>query len=242
MTGSTKQAPRRPLKDSLTVVGGSAARRGGSATVLVAMLLAVQPPSRLAAQTVIDDFTYDNLRATAVQLDFGPLAATDLESTVAGGVRLDFGRIGPKVRVLLGLSYYGTEFSSAALRDFENRLRAFVIDPSGDDTIRVGQVGLQEFVADMDLQYVVSDNRAATVYAGLGVSIHFANGYGSAINGTFVEDALDGIGAGGNGTLGAEFKVGGPWRVTLDARGVLSSDVSTGSLRAGVMYRFGDGP
>lgn len=222
MTGSTKTTQRL----------------SGSAATSVALLFVA---GALAAQTPIDEFTYDNLRASAIQIDLGPLVATDLNSTVAGGLRLDFGRIGPRVRVLLGLSYYATQFSDAAVQEFEDGLDS-IVNPGVPDSIVVGRVELKEVVADLDLQYVLSDSRSATIYAGLGVSVHFANGSGSAINGTFVEDALDGIGAGANATIGSEFKVGGPWRVTLDLRGVLSSDVSTASLRAGVMYRFGGTP
>jgi hypothetical protein len=72
----------------------------------------------------------------------------------------------------------------------------------------------------------------------LGVSIHVRNGSGAAINGTFVEDALDEIGAGLNATLGAEFHLTPAWRFTLDGRGTLSSGLSTVSLRGGLMYRL----
>jgi len=91
---------------------------------------------------------------------------------------------------------------------------------------------------DVDLQYVMPQGHAVTTYIGLGVGVHLRNGSGTAINGTFVEDALDQITAGLNGTLGAEFGAK-RWRVTVDARGVLSSGLSTVSLRTGVMYRWG---
>src|SRR2546426_1715532 len=55
-------------------------------------------------------------------------------------------------------------------------------------------------------------------YMGIGIGAHIRHGSGPAINGTFVQDALNEITAGLNGTIGAE---GGArhWRVTVDARG-----------------------
>ena len=49
--------------------------------------------------------------------------------------------------------------------------------------------------------------------------------------------SLNGFTAGLNGTIGAEFGAK-RWRFTLDARGVLSSGLSTASLRSGVMYHW----
>jgi hypothetical protein len=77
-----------------------------------------------------------------------------------------------------------------------------------------------------------------TAYLGTGVSIHLRNGSGPAINGTFVEDALDVITAGLNATMGFEFNLSHAWRFTLDGRGMLSSGLRTASLRTGIMYRL----
>jgi len=73
------------------------------------------------------------------------------------------------------------------------------------------------------------------------VSIHVRNGSGAAINGTFMEDALDVITAGLNGTMGFEFNLSPAWRFTVDGRGVLSSGLRSVSLRTGVMYRLPGG-
>ncbi len=77
-----------------------------------------------------------------------------------------------------------------------------------------------------------------TAYLGVGLSVHLMNGSGAAINGTFVEDALDGVSAGLNGTLGFEIATSPTWRFTVEARGVLATQLSTGSLRLGLMYRL----
>lgn len=191
----------------------------------------------LGAQRIFQQFSYDNLRLSAIQFDIGPIGGNNIKGTLAGGVRLDYGFVAPKVRVLLGLSYFRADFSAAARQRFEQRLRSIVTDPSGDDVIDLGRISWSDVTGDLDLQFVAPQGHAVTAYLGLGVGIHVRNGGGPAIKGTFVEDALDEITAGLNGSFGAE--VGAKrWRLTMDARGVLSSGLSTISLRTGVMYRW----
>jgi hypothetical protein len=208
---------------------------------LAVLLLAALPVFRLSAQGVLSQFSYDNLRLTGIQADLGPLGSSELTGAIAGGLRLDYGFIAPKVRVLLGLSYFRSEFDNEARARFEQRIRQFVIDPAGDDTIRVGRIFWSDLTADLDLQYAIPQGRGIMTYIGLGASVHLRNGTGSAIKGTFVEDALDEIAAGANATIGAEFSLSRAWRFTMDARGVISSGLSTASLRAGFMYRVRNG-
>jgi len=225
---------------------GSTSRTGGRpdgrtvrwATALAALLLAVGPSGRLAAQGVLNQFSYDNLRLSGIQLDVGPLGASELKGTITGGVRLDYGLIAPHIRVLLGLSYFRSEFDNNARARFQNRIRALVNDPDSNFTVDVGRIFWSDLTGDLDLQYVIPQGRGVTTYAGLGLSVHLRNGSGAAINGTFVEDALDEINAGLNATIGAEFNLSRAWRFTLDGRGVVSSGLSTVSLRSGIMYRF----
>jgi hypothetical protein len=202
-------------------------------------LLAVGPSGRLAAQGVLNQFSYDNLRFSGIQVDAGPLGSSELTGAVVAGLRLDYGMIAPHVRVLLGLSYFRSEFDGEARARFEQRIRQFVIDPANDDTIRVGRIFWSDITADLDLQYAMPQGRGIMTYVGAGVSVHLRNGSGAAINGTFVEDALDEVSAGFNASIGAEFALSKAWRFTLDGRGVISSGLSTVSLRSGIMYRLG---
>lgn len=205
------------------------------------LLLTAVPAVRLSAQGVLDQFSYDNLRFSGIQVDLGPLGASDLKGTIVGGVRLDYGFIAPRVRVLLGVSYFRSEFDNDARSRFENRIRALVNDPDSNFTVSVGRISWSDLTADLDLQYVFPQGRGVTTYLGLGGSVHLRNGSGVAINGTFVEDALDEISAGLNATVGAEFRLSRTMRFTLDGRGVISSGLSTVSLRSGFMYRFRGG-
>lgn len=211
----------------------------GSTSRRIACLAALAlVPAVLGAQAVLEQFSYDALRPTGLQVDAGMLVSGDLENTLVAGVRLDGGRLAPRFRVLVGLSYFRSDFDASATARFEQRLRDIVNDPSGDDTITVGRVTWADVVADLDVQYALAESAAGAVFVGGGISVHFRNGSGPAIAGTFVEDALDEIGAGLNGMVGGELRLVGPWRAAGEVRGVVASGLSSASLRVGVMYRF----
>ncbi|HEV8511552.1 MAG TPA: hypothetical protein VGQ48_13955 [Gemmatimonadales bacterium] len=201
------------------------------------MLLAVSPSARLPAQGVLNQFSYDNLRFSGIQLDVGVLGASELKGATVGGLRVDYGRIAPRVRLLLGLSYFRSQFDQQSRRRFEQRLDS-IVNPGSADSINLGRISLGDLVGDVDFQFVFPQRHGITAYLGAGVSIHARNGSGAAINGTFVEDALDVITAGLNGTMGFEFNLSPAWRFTIDGRGVLSSGLKTASLRTGIMYRL----
>ncbi len=204
------------------------------------MLLAAGPSGRLAAQGVLNQFSYDNLRLSGIQLDAGLLGASDLTGATVGGLRVDYGRIAPKVRLLLGLSYFHSRFDQQAINRFERRLDS-IVNPSTPDSINLGRISLSDIIGDIDFQFVFPQGHGVTAYLGTGVSIHARNGSGAAINGTFMEDALDVITAGLNGTMGFEFNLSHAWRFTVDGRGVLSSGLRSVSLRTGIMYRLRGG-
>src|SRR2546425_12630744 len=150
---------------------------------------------------------------------------------------MDYGLIAPHIRVLLGLSYFKADFSSTAEARFAQRLDS-VVNPTRKDTIDLGRITWSDVTGDVDLQYVLPQGRGVTAYMGIGIGAHIRHGSGPAINGTFVQDALNEITAGLNGTIGAQGRAR-HWRVTFDARGVLSRGVSTVRPGNGVMDRWG---
>ena len=208
---------------------------------MVGALLSIVPPFQLSAQGVLNQFSYDNLRFSGIQVDAGPLGSSELTGAIAAGLRIDYGMIAPHVRVLLGLSYFRSQFDNQARARFEERLATLVNDPDSNFTIDIGRIFWSDIIADIDLQYQIPQGPGITTYIGLGASAHLRNGSGTAIKGTFVEDALDEVTAGFNATIGAEFALSKSWRFTLDGRGVVSSGLSTVSLRSGFMYRVGGG-
>ncbi len=209
----------------------------GRLACVVAFLLSNIPTFQLSAQGVLNQFSYDNLRFSGIQFDAGLLGASDLTGATVAGLRVDYGRIAPRVRLLLGLSYFHSQFDQQARDRLERRLDS-IVNPSTPDSIDLGRIALSDIIGDIDFQYVLPQGRGVTAYVGTGVSIHMRNGSGAAINGTLVEDALDVITAGLNGTVGLEVNLSPSWRFTVDGRGVLSSGLRTVSLRTGFMYRL----
>ena len=63
------------------------------------------------------------------------------------------------------------------------------------------------------------------------------NGSGKSINGTFVEDALDMIGAGVSLTAGIDVMLSRGFLMNLGGRAVFSSDLQTLGLSVGLGYR-----
>ena len=213
-------------------------RSSTKAAIVIVFLTTARPADRLSAQGVLNQFSYDSLKLWGIQADLGVLGASRLRGTVVGGIRLDYGRIAPRIRVLLGVSYFKGEFDRNATNQLAQRLRAIVNDPDSNFVIDVGRIMWSDLTTDVDLQYVLPQGHTVTAYLGAGLSLHIMNGNGKAINGTFVEDALDGVSAGLNGTMGFEIATSPTWRFTVEARGVLSTQLSTGSLRGGIMYRL----
>jgi hypothetical protein len=204
----------------------------------VAGSLMIARPTTLGAQGVLSEFTYDNLRLSGFQADVGSLAARDLRGTLVGGLRVDLGYLAPHVRMLAGVSYARSRFTQRAVARFNRQLLALVTDPDSNATIDVGRISLADLTTDLDLQYVFNEGQPFTAALGLGVGVHFRNGSGRAINGTFVESALDGVAPALNGTFALGVDLTPAWRLTGEIRGTLLSSFSTASARAGFMFRL----
>src|SRR5207247_5107893 len=106
--------------------------RSSTKVAVLVILLSAHPPIRLSAQGVFNQFSYDNLRLSGIQLDAGLLGASDLTGSTVGGLRVDFGRIAPKVRLLLGLLYFHSQFVQRAIDRFERR-RHSIVHPTYPD-------------------------------------------------------------------------------------------------------------
>ncbi len=208
--------------------------RHAASHALVAGVLAASPA---AAQGIFDQFSAESLAPRAVGIDAGALGGTHIGGTDFAALRLDVGSVAPRVRVVLGLSYFGAELTGAELATFAARLGSLIVDPTGDDTVRLGQVHWSDVAADLDLQYLLPPRGPALFYVGLGASVHVRHGSGPAIDGTFVQDALDGINPGINGTVGTELGTG-RWRLVVEGRGVLASGLSTVGLSCGLRYHW----
>jgi hypothetical protein len=205
---------------------------------LLALLVLVAAPGRGAAQGVLDEFSYDGLYFAGIGLDAGPLFSNRLEGAVSGALRLDAGFFAPRVRPLISLTFFRSEYDSTEIAELEARLRDVVDDPTNDFTIDAGDVSLSTLSLDVDLQWVPVQRGPLRPYLGVGAGAHLRFVEGPAIEGTFIEDALETIVAGLNASAGFEIALSPGLHATVEGRGILTSGLRAVSARAGFMLRF----
>ncbi len=209
-----------------------------SAKALTIAVILLLTPSSVTAQSFLEQFSYEGLGFSGIGFDIGPVGSNRLTTEVSGGVRVDYGMIAPRVRVMFGANYFKGELNQEEILEFERQLLQIVQDPTGDATVDVGEITWSNLEATLDLQYVFPSGPRFLTYIGLGFGAHIRNGSGTAIENTFVEDALDTIAASADLSLGMEFAVSNHFNFTTDIRGTLSSELIMASARAGFMYRI----
>jgi hypothetical protein len=204
----------------------------------LATLLVALTAGPLAAQRPLDRFTYDNLGFHGIWPEIGIVTSDRLKGTVSYGLRVDAGQFAPRLRVLIGLSYFRSDFKSEEIGEFESALEEVVDDPTQDFTIDLGGIRWSDIALELDLQYMLTPmtNRYRP-YIGLGAGMHLRNGSGQAIDDTFVEDALDMLGAGVSGTAGLDVLLGRAFVLNIGGRAVFGSDLQTVGLTVGLGYR-----
>jgi hypothetical protein len=205
--------------------------------LLASMLLAALPGAALA-QRPLDRFSYDNLGFHGFWPEIGILTSDRLKGTVSYGARVDLGQFAPRLRMLLGVSYFRSDFKSKDIAEFEAALEDVVTDPTQDFTIDLGNIRWSDIAIELDLQYMLTPMTSRYLpYLGIGAGMHVRNGSGDAINGTFVEDALDMLGAGVSATAGLDVKLGRAFLLSMGGRAVFGSDLQTMGLTVGFGYR-----
>ena len=193
-------------------------------------------PGSVWAQGFWDQFSYEGLRFTAIGVDVGPVWSNRLTTGPVGALRIDFGNFAPKVRVLVSASYFKREFRQEEIDEFERQLEAVIDDPAV--SVDLGTITWADVALSLDFHYLLQPARRVRPYAGLGLGLHFRNGDGEAINGTFVEGALDMVDVGIIGSVGFEIGLTRALVLTADARGEATTELLTASVRGGLMYRL----
>jgi hypothetical protein len=205
-------------------------------SLLVLSFILAPAPSH--AQGILDEFSYEGLRLAGLGADLGATFSNRLERRVSASLRADAGWIAPRIRPLLGVSFLRADYAADEIAKLAARLHDVVTDPTNDFTIDIGTITLTDFALDLDLQYLPVRSGRIFPYLGVGIGIHVRDAKGAAIQGTLVEDGLEAVVAGLNGTVGFEIALLSTLRLTAEARGVLASGLNALSVRGGVMYRL----
>ena len=126
----------------------------GIRLVIATLLL----PQAAWAQSFLEQFSYEGLRFSGIGAEVGGVVSDRLTSEVTGAVRVDYGRIAPRVRVLLGASYLKGNFKEGEIREFEQKLCDLVL-PGAPCDLDIGGITWSDIQLDLDLQYIAESGQ-----------------------------------------------------------------------------------
>ncbi len=191
------------------------------------------------AQSTLEQFTYDSVGFRGIQVGVGAMWSNKVETTAEYGLQVHLGEIAPKVRLMLGVSYFKADLTDEEISRLEAGILQLVDDPSGSATVDLGQVKWQDVAIAGDVQYLILGGgpRRWQHYVGAGFSFHFRNGSGERISGTVVEDNLDQLQIGLDLTAGTDVLLTRSLVLNLGVRGVLTGNLNTLTLGVGLGYR-----
>jgi opacity protein-like surface antigen len=201
----------------------------------VAILVAAAVPAR--AQSIFQKLDLDKLRLEGIGGVVGPVSPSTIVSTQSYGVQADYGEITPHVRVGFSGSFWSSRFTDKTVEQFITQLERSLSNPT--DSIKFDRVRVSTISVEADVRYIPTNTRAAVQpYVGGGLGLHIVNAESKLIQGTFVESALDNIGAGISAIAGVDFLPTHRVSVGLEARYTVLGTLRFGTVRAGGMFHF----
>ena len=226
--------------------------RAGATAACVAACVAAAAPARAQDTTVVTPvpapapgrasifelLNLDKLQLASLGGSVGRAAPSNVVGTQLYSLQADYGEISPGVRVVFVASYWGSQYTRGVISTFEDALGEVVLDPSGDDSVRVGKVRVQDVSLGVDVRWAGWGAGPLRTFIGGGVAAHVINAEGKPVSGTFVESALDNIAAGVAALAGVDIAPLPNLTLEMQARYDLFSGVRYASVRAGASYVF----
>jgi opacity protein-like surface antigen len=199
------------------------------------MLMALAVTAR--AQSIFQRLDLDKLRLEGVGAVVGPVSPSTVVSTQSYGVQADYGAITPHLRVGFSGSFWSSRFTDETVDQFITQLERSLSNP--DDSIKFDRVKISTISLEADLRYTPTSVRAAVQpYIGGGLGLHIVNAESKLIQGTFVESALDNIGAGISAIVGIAVLPTHRVSAVVEARYTVLGTLRFGTVRAGAMFHF----
>ena len=189
------------------------------------------------------DYDYANLSFRGVLFEGGYIFADNVENTEIFALRFDLGFLGPGFRLVPGVARWTSSMAQDEVEDFEARLGALslaqggTLPPGGFD---LGVISRDDVIVTLDGHYMWSVPLDLFLWTGVGMSAHFLNGSGPAVDGTFVEDLLDSVSAGFNVHGGLEYPFTSRVRAYGGGKLELLGDLRYVELRFGLSYIWGE--
>ncbi|MGD2046282.1 MAG: hypothetical protein PVJ80_14015 [Gemmatimonadota bacterium] len=181
------------------------------------------------------DLDYEYLSFRGIGIDGGYLWPTRVDPTYSLGIRVDMGYAGPGLRVVPNFTYWSSSLVGSEVTELEDRISQLIEEQTGSppSTLDLGSIDWRDYAIGVDAHIVWDSLFDFLTYGGLGVSAHIMDGRGGAIEGTFVEDALDGVQAGLNLHFGIEYPVTPRFRIYTVGKYEVMSDLQFFHVRAG---------
>jgi len=208
--------------------------------IAVVLLLGLVPCSAGAQE--LADFDYENLSFRGFGFEAGYIWPDKVEPTASYGMRMDLGYLGPGLRVTPSLTYWSSRMKAGEVGELEQRLDSLIAQtqPGAPAApVSLGRIDWSDLALALDAHVVWRVPYGFLTFAGAGASVHFLNGAGDAIAGTFVEDLLDSVSAGFALHAGVEVPVASNLRLYGQGRLELLEDLRYAALRGGLQLHFG---
>lgn len=205
--------------------------RGRSIAIVTGLLLV--SASGAARGQALEDYDYTNLGFKAFGAEATWVNASQNESTVGVGIRVDLGFLGPYIRIVPRAAWWNAKVTDAAVRELEQQLEEVSDLPPG--SINLGTLERTSWILGADAQWTLHDAVFAP-YLGVGLELYFLDNDGDAIKDTFLDNMV--ITAGISGLIGAELNIASHWRVYSELRGTLVTDASNVAVALGLAYRL----
>lgn len=195
-------------------------------------LLLLAAAGRVPAQT-LEDYDYTNLGFRAIGVEARWVDASQNESTIGVGLRVDLGFLGPYIRIVPRAGWWSANVNDSSVEELERQLEEVSDLPPG--SINLGSLKRTAWNLGLDAQWTLQEAVLAP-YLGVGADLYLLDDDGAAIEGTFLDSVV--ITAGISGVIGAELNFLDHWRVYSELRGTLVTDASNASVGLGLAYRF----
>jgi hypothetical protein len=191
-----------------------------------------------AQGSIAERLNLDRLQLSALGISAGAAWPSRVESTQAYALHADYGEITPHWRMLLTVTYWGSEFRPEVVRELEEAWRRALIDPSGDDSLVVGKVRISDIAFEVDARWIPYRTGVLRPFIGAGAGVHVLNAENRVIANTFVESALDMIASGVTVLGGVDTAPLAGLSFGVQGRYTFISNTRFFTVRAGVSYAF----
>lgn len=206
-----------------------------SVAAILAMLAGAAAPA--GAQSIWKKLDLDKLQLVGVGVATGPVSPSTIVSVPSYGVQADYGEIARHFRIGFSGSFWSSRFDDKTVQRFITQIDKSLADPT--DSVKFDRVKVSTISIEADLRYLpTSANAAVQPYIGGGLGLHIVNAQSKLIEHTFVESALDNIGAGISAIAGVAILPAHRVSVGVEARYTVLGTLRFGTVRAGAMFHF----